>query len=171
MLSDQEKDRRKLRRIYVDAKRNGRCIEWMKHRRNGWYGYTTFRGAQEGVHRIIWRLEKGEIPNKLFVCHKCDNPICINIDHLFLGTHSDNMRDKIRKGRDWHQQKTHCPQGHAYITGNIYFSGKKKWRKCRTCTLLIRKRELIQQYMFRAFTKLFEKQTGKAIKLCLKERL
>lgn len=63
------------------------------------YGRKRLGGAQWYAHRYAWYLKHGPIPKGLFVCHKCDNPPCINVEHLFLGTQLDNMRDAARKGR------------------------------------------------------------------------
>jgi uncharacterized protein YerC len=51
------------------------------------------------AHRFVWEHLKGKIPPNIMVCHSCDNPRCINIEHLFLGTALDNMRDKVAKNR------------------------------------------------------------------------
>lgn len=65
------------------------------------YGYGLFRLNHKNwlAHRVAWILTNGAIPNDRIVCHKCDNPPCCNPDHLFLGTFSDNSRDRDQKGR------------------------------------------------------------------------
>lgn len=77
----------------------GGCLIWTGKKHNDGYGEIQHRGRVWKVHRLMWALCFGEIPAELEVCHKCDNPACARIDHLFLGTHTDNMRDMASKGR------------------------------------------------------------------------
>lgn len=65
---------------------------WLARYFNGKVRYLT-------AHRYAWMLLKGDVPAGMHVLHKCDNPPCCNPDHLWLGTHQDNMRDKSAKGR------------------------------------------------------------------------
>jgi len=75
------------------------CWIWMGSRSKKGYGVFNIKGKQKKAHRISYEFHKGEIPDGLFVCHRCDTPQCINPDHLFLGTNHDNMQDAMNKGR------------------------------------------------------------------------
>jgi hypothetical protein len=65
------------------------------------YGKVSWKGKQRVAHRMAWELRHGPIPKGLYVCHRCDVPLCINADHLFLGTRADNARDMREKGRGY----------------------------------------------------------------------
>lgn len=78
----------------------GKCWEWLAFCDKDGYGKCNFNRQSKLVHRIVWELINGLIPNGLSVLHKCDNPRCCNPEHLFLGTHLDNNRDMVAKGRN-----------------------------------------------------------------------
>ncbi len=75
------------------------CIEWEKARYANGYGKVGIGGKTKYAHRVAYELEYGPIPDGMCVMHSCDNPPCINPDHLSVGTHADNVRDKTEKGR------------------------------------------------------------------------
>lgn len=108
------------------------CLEWLAAKDKAGYGRFNFRGTNWKASRVMWVLEKGEISEGLHILHKCDNPGCVRIEHLFLGSHMDNIRDKMHKNRHQGPKKTHCPQGHEYGGKNLWIS-KRNGRTCLIC--------------------------------------
>lgn len=81
------------------------CLEWFGGRTLSGYGRISIRGKNKRVHRVAWELSRGPIPDGLVVCHKCDNKLCCNIEHLFVGTSQDNVADRDAKGRQSRGEK------------------------------------------------------------------
>lgn len=79
-----------------------------------WYGTVKEDGRQKLAHRVSYEIFKGEIPEGMMVCHKCDRPLCVNPNHLFIGTAKDNRRDCVSKNR--HNPVSGERQGQAKLT-------------------------------------------------------
>jgi hypothetical protein len=99
-------------RTSIDS--NG-CWNYTAYKNDLGYGRLRSNGKQVLAHRLSYESFHGALPKELLVCHKCDNPSCVNPDHLFLGTNTDNIRDSINKGR------RDCVK-----------IAKERWKKCPT---------------------------------------
>ena len=104
----------KFQEKYVVSGESG-CWLWTASKDVEGYGQMAHKGKRYRSHRLSFELHKGEIPDGLKVLHKCDNPSCVNPDHLFLGTHQENMDDMLAKGR---QQKG-SRHAHSKITEEV----------------------------------------------------
>lgn len=84
----------------VSVKSAAECWEWKAGKAAHGYGQFRFRHKQLGAHRFMYWLHTGEFPADGYVCHTCDNPGCVNPNHLYLGDHRSNMDDRVGKGYD-----------------------------------------------------------------------
>ena len=112
---------------------NNGCWEYTHGRSDYGYGIISFNRGTYRAHRVaawIW-LGAGLHNKEVHVLHRCDNPPCFNPNHLFLGSHKDNMRDLAMKGR---AIRHICKYGHLLTEQNIRVDPKSGKRRCRTCS-------------------------------------
>lgn len=142
--------------IILEEKNNG-CLECVSHSKDD-YGYTRiyFKGKHSRLFRVIYEQKYGEIPKGMVVRHICDNPSCCNINHLELGTPTDNVNDMITRGRSGYHKTKPTIQGTKNKSNilseedvkNIYlskFSYKKlsvKYNVSKTTIMLIKKQKM-----------------------------
>jgi hypothetical protein len=86
-------------RLWRQVKRGDGCWLWTGALNDAGYGRIRLGKTRTRAHRVAWIVTYGPIPDGLFVCHKCDQPLCCRPDHLWLGSHADNMADCYAKGR------------------------------------------------------------------------
>jgi hypothetical protein len=91
------------------------CWIWTGSRTKQGYGNLRIKQKTVYAHRYIYELRNGKIPDGLVVCHKCDNPACVNPSHLFLGTQGDNVRDRDEKGR----RGSNPPRGESHHNSKL----------------------------------------------------
>lgn len=95
------------------------------------YGRVLENGRLRQAHVVAWEAVHGPVPDGFHVHHKCENPPCVNPDHLEALSVSDHWRAHSRRPPRWQAEKTHCPAGHLYDEDNTYIHDGKRF--CRTC--------------------------------------
>lgn len=123
---------------------NSGCWLWAgtpSARGYGAFTSTVMKGRSR-AHRVSVWLFHGPFDLNLVVCHRCDNPSCVNPQHLFVGTQSDNLADAAKKGRlpmianptPWNRGIPACHRGHLFTPENTkLIGGDQKRRECRAC--------------------------------------
>ena len=128
-----------LERFWSKVQKTSNCWNWIGSQQGNGYGYLH-NGTREKrnplrAHRFSYEIHYGDIPSGLWVLHKCDNRLCVNPKHLFLGDRTDNMRDCAAKGRVCTIGKsnlTHCIRGHEFNETNTYVRPNGH-RTCKVC--------------------------------------
>jgi hypothetical protein len=122
---------------FTEPEPNSGCLLWI----GAWnsateesYGRINVNGEIRYAHHVAYELAHGDIPDGLWVLHRCDVRPCVLDAHLFAGTDGDNVRDMVAKGRHFSPMRevTHCPKGHSYDEANTG-RGIKGARTCRAC--------------------------------------
>lgn len=118
----------------VSPEPNTGCWLWLGGYGHNGYGRFKLNGVDTSANRASLVLHGVSVLPEQMACHRCDNPPCVNPDHLFAASQSENMMDARRKGRIAHYNsaKTNCIRGHPLSGANLiarYDGG----RECRTC--------------------------------------
>ena len=126
------------------------CWIWKGGRTSKNYGsfcYYTKKPAI-GAHVSSYLFHKGEIPDGQIVRHKCNNPPCVNPEHLILGSNSDNMKDMFESDRHgWtNRERTHCRRGHEFSAVGVYERTKKNGKTDRICRECVRNKALEKRH-------------------------
>ncbi len=116
MLTERDKAR-----FWIKAKQTSLCWEWTGAINKSGYGVFRIKGDSL-AHRVSYQIMNGPIQENDCVCHKCDNPKCVNPDHLFLKNHQGNMIDKMNKGRSRNFGRS------SQYYGVSWRNDSKRWR-------------------------------------------
>lgn len=104
-----------------------------------WYDSRKGRSRSTGTHRAMMMALHGPLTKEQCVCHRCDVPLCVNPEHLFIGSMRDNIHDSRSKNRHHEGKKEYCDRGHPLSGDNLYLSkqargkGPALRRVCRVC--------------------------------------
>jgi len=119
-------------RFWEKVDKTDGCWLWTASRTTSGYGqFCPVGNVPRKAHRIAWELTYGPVPEGAHVLHRCDTPLCVRPDHLFLGDAAANVDDMWTKSRAYAQTQTHCQQGHEFTPENTYTWNANRY--CREC--------------------------------------
>lgn len=127
------------------------CWEWLGNKNRKGYGGLTVFGRPEKAHRFAWIITHGFIPAGLQVCHTCDNPSCVNPQHLWLGTSKENVDDCHNKNR--HAKFNGSKSGMAKLTESIVLKLIREVQAGKTYTQLAKEHNVYRTTISRAVNK------------------
>ena len=122
------------------------CILWTAVCNERGYGKVRYNRKTVRVHRLVWELKYGTIPDGLELDHLCKVRNCLNVDHLEAVTHAENIRrgDHSNKGGKHNKVKTHCKHGHPFDNENTLID-MRGYRRCKACIRNWRVKRQIQR--------------------------
>lgn len=142
MILPMSKNMAHKERFFQKVNKTESCWLWTGAVTSKGYGSMGIAGKNTSTHRLSYMWFKGAIPEGMYVCHSCDTPACVNPDHLWLGTNSDNMKDMVTKDRNGgaSRKQTHCKKGHSFeeFESLVYIKKQgrqigKEYRVCKEC--------------------------------------
>lgn len=105
--------------FFIRVKKTSACWIWIGYSKNGRYGHCSVKGKSKPAHVHHWEARRGLVPEGFEVCHRCDNPRCVRLGHLFLATHRDNILDASKKKRLWRRETGNKGYNNTFRKGSL----------------------------------------------------
>lgn len=120
-----------IKEFYKNVEKTSTCWIWKGSKTSTGYGDFRYKNQRMKAHRFSFLISNGHMA-KNYVCHKCNNPLCVNPSHLYDGTPKDNVRDMLLAKHQNNQSKMYCKRGHRLTEDNVYIH-KTGSRRCKEC--------------------------------------
>jgi hypothetical protein len=121
-----------LIRFFEKVTMTSTCWLWAGSKNLDGYGRFKVHGKLVRAHEFSLQISRGNRSSIPYIMHTCDTPSCVNPSHLIVGSHRDNMRDALKKGRHRAFKLTHCPNGHEINMENARYT-RQGIRLCAPC--------------------------------------